>query len=501
MSARQGNAAIEAPPRTSSWRHSLRAKATFAFAAVVAYALLAGGVLSMQRARLVDNVEDLERLNKVEATLARANTFVGQAIIKINDGYFAVDPTRVVESVRLDIESASAALGGLADWAPAARAMNRRLDAAFAEAYRSGSHGALVELRSAVRRLALDLDRLSREAQARHDGVWTTYRTHYDTVTLSAAAMFMLGLALFGGFAMVFFRRLVWDLRTLSERAVEVVRGYRGQWLPVTRHDEVGDLMDAVNRMQHILREREQLIEVSRQQRFHQEKMVAIGSLAAAVAHEINNPIAAIEGVAQRISDERTRRCASSVCQPLLILEHTRRIVGITRQLSQLTSRHSTDPEWTDLNALAHGTCTFITFDPRFRDVKLALRLDAGIPAIWAVPDHVTQVLMNLLINAADALSGRGGERRIDVSSAAADGMVRLVVADNAGGMGEAVARRAFDEGFTTKEHGSGIGLFMCKTLVERGRGQISLQSRVGVGTVITVSLPSHNAAEAVPSR
>lgn len=503
MSAREVGAVVETPPRRSSWRHSLRAKAIFAFAAVIAYAVLAGGLLSIQRARLVDIVEDLERLNKVEATLARVNTFVGQAIIKINDGYFAADPARVVESVRLDIESASAGLGGLADWAAAAPPMNRRLDEALAEARRSGSRDALVELRSAVRRLALDLDRLSREAQARHDGVWTAHRTHYDAVTLTAVAMFMVGLALFGGLAMVFFRRLAWDLRTLSERAVEVVRGYRGQSLPVTRRDEVGDLMDAVNRMQHVLREREQLIEVSRQQRFHQEKMVAVGSLAAAVAHEINNPIAAIEGVAQSISEERARQCASGggICQPELILVHTRRIVGITRQLSQLTSSRSTHAEWTDLNALAHGTCTFITFDPRFREVKLALRLDAAIPAVWAVPDHVTQVLMNLLINAADAFSGRGGERRIDVSSAPADGMVRLVVADNAGGMGEQVARRAFDEGFTTKEHGSGIGLFMCKTLLERGGGKISLESRVGVGTTITVLLPSVNAAEAAPFR
>lgn len=471
---------------------SLRAKAILAFGAVVVYFLAAGVVLSWQRDSMITIVEDLEALNQVESTLARVNTFASQAVLRINEASIAGDPRVAMDAVALDIDSIAAGLGGLAEWYPRADAMGERLQQGIQEARRSAARDALSEVRTTMHELAGDLDQLSREVRARHDRIWSGYRSRYDSITLTAAVLFMAGIAVFGGIVMVFFRRLAWDVRTLSDRAVEVVRGYRGEPLHVTRRDEIGALMDSVNRMQHILREREQQIEMARQQRFHQEKMVAIGSLAAAVAHEINNPIAAIEGVAQSIGDARDSGCVNGrICKPELILEHTRRIAGITRQLSQLTSAQSTEAEWTDVNALARATTAFVSYDPRFRAVKLDLDLDGSIPAAWAVADHVTQVLMNLLINAADALNaGQGSERRIKVATWSDAACVRLSVADNGNGMAPEVAERAFDEGFTTKQKGSGIGLFLCKSLMEQGGGGVALSSAPGKGTTVTVSLP-----------
>ncbi len=493
-------AAAEEPRRFALGLRSLRAKAIFAFTAVVLYFIASGVVLTLQRDKMIGIVEDVDRLNRVESTLARVTTFSSQALLKIHEGYFDPEVGRVVEGVQLDVESISAGLGGLGGWYPNAEAMRARLEAGIAQARREPSRATLLELRSTLSELAGGLDQTAREVRARLDRMWSGYRATYDSITLTAALLFLMGIAVFGGIMMVFFRRLAWDVRALSERAVQVVRGYRGAPLRVTRADEVGALMDSVNRMQHILREREQQIEVSRQQRFHQEKMVAIGSLAAAVAHEINNPIAAIEGVAQSIQFQSANFCEDGPCRPELILEHTRRIVGITRQLSEMTSPQSSHPEWTDLNALARATCAFVSYDPRFRDVRMEIRLDPSIPAIWAVADHVTQVLMNLLINAADALRACAGrERRVEVLTAAEEGFVLLQVRDNADGMPSDVACRAFEEGFTTKEHGSGIGLFMCKTLVERGGGTVELASRPGAGTTVAVRLPAHPSTQAAP--
>jgi signal transduction histidine kinase len=488
--------AHDAPPPRNRWLRplSLRAKAVIAFSAVALYFAATGIVVSMERARLTRVVEDLEGLAQVEATLARVNLFASHTVLKINESYFTAEPRDIVNAVALDVESISAGLGGLTGWYPHAADMGARLDGALAAARASPARSGVIELRRAMHDLAADLDQLSREARARHESMWNNYRVAYDSITLMAATLSVLGLAIFGSLVMVFFRRLAWDLRLLADRAVDVVRGYRGAPLEVTRRDEVGALMDAVNRMQLILREREQQIEVARQQRFHQEKMVAIGSLAAAVAHEINNPIAAIEGVAQHIHEVKDGLCPTGggLCQPELILEHTRRIVGITRQLQQLTRPGSNEAEWTDLNSLAQATCTFVSYDPRFRTVRMELALDDGIPAVWAVADHVTQILMNLLINAADAMR-ESVERRIDVASAIDGEWVRLAVRDTGSGMVPEVAARAFDEGFTTKAEGSGIGLFMCKTLVERGGGRISLESKPGSGTAITIWLPTHS--------
>jgi signal transduction histidine kinase len=492
----QAQEAVPAPSRLRLGRLSLRTKAVIAFGAVAAYFAATAVIVNHQREKLTGIVEQLETLNEVESTVARVNLFASHAILKINENYFVAEPRQIVEAIELDVQSMSAGLGGLAGWYPRADAMMARLETALAAARVSPARSGVIEVRAAMHDIAADLGQLTREVRARHDSMWASYRTTYDAVTLIAATLSLTGLAIFGGLVMVFFRRLAWDLRLLAERAVGVVRGYRGEALPVTRGDEVGALMEAVNDMQGILRSREQQIELARQQRFHQEKMVAIGSLAAAVAHEINNPIAAIEGVAQSIQSVRTHECpgGGGLCHPELILQHTRRIAGITRQLSELTSAQSTAPEWTDLNSLARATASFVTYDPRLRTVHLDLDLDASIPAVWVVPDHMTQVLMNLLINAADALGG-AARRDIRLASAAEGAYVRLSVSDTGCGMDAATAARAFEEGFTTKgEQGSGIGLFLCKTLVERGGGRIGLESRPGRGTTVTLWLPCHAA-------
>lgn len=478
--------APSAPVPASFGPLSLRAKAVIAFAAVALYFLAAGVVLSVQREKAIAIVEELESVNRVEATLARVNTFASQAVLRINEQADLEPPRRIVESVELEVESIAAGLGGLTAWYPQAGAMVQRLRAVLAGARAEPSRAAVLELRAQMGGLALQLDQLSRETRTRHDRMWNAYRATYDSVTLAAGVLFALGLCGFGGLVIGFFRRLAWDLGSVAERSMDVVRGYRGDPMAVTRRDEVGSLMESVNRMQTILRDREREIEVARQQRFHQEKMVAIGSLAAAVAHEINNPIAAIEGVAESIP------VAPGADGPRLILEHTRRIAGITRQLSRLGSQRSTDPEWIDVNGLARATTSFMSYDPRLRAVRTALELDPAVPAAWAVDDHVTQVLMNLLINAADALAVvPAAERRIEVRTREREGFVELTVRDNGPGMARHVLDHAFDEGFTTKAEGSGIGLFMCRTLVEKGGGRIALASIPGEGTEVAVSLPS----------
>jgi len=301
---------------------------------------------------------------------------------------------------------------------------------------------------------------------------------------------------------LVFFTRLARDIKGLQARAVAIVAGYDGAPLPNGRRDEVGGLIDAVNRMQADLRRSERQVEVARQQRFHQEKMAAVGSLASAIGHEVSNPIAAISGVAQFIADESAADSRPQGKQfnefAREILKQTERIAHIVRQLGSLTAPSSPVAELLDLNALVRSTCGFIRYDKRFRGIEFEQVLDPNLPAVKVVGDHLTQILMNLLLNAADAVEGIAdpARLRIRVATHAVGDTVHLTVTDFGRGMAPDVLARAFDESFTTKPatRGRGIGLFVCKTLIEKAAGRIELASIAGEGTTATVEIPIRNA-------
>jgi len=176
-----------------------------------------------------------------------------------------------------------------------------------------------------------------------------------------------------------------------------------------------------------------------------------------------------------------------------MILTQTERIGAISRQIAEFTSAPVTEPALFDLNGVVRNTCTFVGYDRRLRGVKLGLELDPTLPAAFGVADHVTQVLINLVINAADALEGiteRAPVIRV-VTRHEGDWAV-LTVEDNGCGMDAEVQARAFEQMFTTKPacRGRGLGLFMCKSLVERDDGRIGLTSEPGAGTTVRVHLP-----------
>jgi signal transduction histidine kinase len=227
--------------------------------------------------------------------------------------------------------------------------------------------------------------------------------------------------------------------------------------------------------------------------------MAAVGSLAAAVAHEVNNPLAAIVGFAESLANER-RLCEGGELadrgadhQISLILEQARRVMAITRQIGEFSLQRPLVPGFVDLNALIRSTCTFISFDKRFRGVALQQTLATDLPAVFVVSDHIVQVLMNLLINAADALEDKQANApTIIVTSKVEGAFVILDVADNGPGIASENIERVFDTHFTTKMpgRGSGLGLSLCRSLVERDGGTIAVDSVFGQGTTVVIKLP-----------
>lgn len=475
---------------------SLRVKGVVSLVAFVAYLAIVGVLITAERERLLGLVQQLEAVHQQESQLVQINMMVARAVLSANERHFFALPDLAIRQLNADLFPLERILGGLARSNPDLREHFGSLQGLLRDLRTEPTSETVTAVRHELHGLVLDLERMTQALRADKDRLMLSYRQTHDRVTLETLSFALLGVVVFGALVTIFFTRLAWDLRRVAARAVEVVKGYRGAPLEVTRGDDVGGLMVAINDMQSELRNRERQLEIVRQQQFHHEKMAAVGSLAAAVAHEISNPIMAIAGIAQAISENQklAKTCGNcnSACQPELILEQTRRISQITRHIAEFSAPQSVELQVLDLNAIVSSTCNLIRFDSRFRRIAFDVHLDPQLPAVWAVADHLSQVFINLLINAADALENVvDREPRVCVTSRDERGVAEVVVEDNGSGMEAGVLRRAFDEYFTTKGpgRGSGLGLFLCRSLLESMGASIELESAVDAGTKVIIRL------------
>lgn len=493
------HAAAAASPSATGFHLTLNAKGIIAFVALVAYLTIVGVYVAHERGRLHNIHQQLEHNHGKNELLTEVNTALTHSVVALqillNSGTIAPS----WNDIELDISAFTPSLPNLNASFPETTSIVRRFNWHLAEMSKGRSPEKLIGLRDSEQEMAAQLENIETSVQNEGKLLSEEYNALNQRITVLVSVTTLFGLTVFGAVVLLFFSKLASDMKKLEARAVAVVGGYRGTPLEVTRHDEVGSLMEVVNRMQLELRHWEQQQEISSQQHFHQEKMAAVGSLAAAVAHEINNPINSISGIAQHTVDtirSHKRPNDETLCDDAeLTLKQTERIASIVRQIADLSAPRSADPELLNINELVENTCSFIRYDKRFRRIDLATDLDHDLPAVRAVADHLTQVLMNLLINAADALEGMVGRNRptIRVSTRQADGAIIFSVADNGQGMDSDVLAHAFDRAFTTKPAGKGrgIGLYLCKLLIEGIDGRIELGSTPGRGTTAQVHLPS----------
>ena len=224
------------------------------------------------------------------------------------------------------------------------------------------------------------------------------------------------------------------------------------------------------------------------------QKMEAIGRLAGGVAHDFNNLLTVIGGYAGLLeqsgaADPSVREAADEITAA------ADRAAGLTRQLLALSRRQLATPKAVDVNALITG------LEPMLRrtlpeSIEIELSLDASLPAVEADPSQLDQVLLNLSLNARDAMPQRG-HLRIETRRGIGGRLVHLVVSDTGVGMSEATRLRAFEPFFTTKPAGEGSGLGLSTTygIVRQIGGSIMLESAPGCGTRVIIDLPAASTA------
>jgi signal transduction histidine kinase len=289
------------------------------------------------------------------------------------------------------------------------------------------------------------------------------------------------------------FRRQVSDpisriLTTMSEARTGNLRARVPE---PRRSDEFGLIGRHLNEtFEELDAARAQVETMHREELRRSEHLATIGSLAAAMAHEIKNPLAGIRGAMQVIQEELPPEA-----------EHREILQEIIRQVDRLDATvkdllaYARPPEprrvATDLNELVRNLVLFLRHEAPAGEVTFEADLDPGLPPLAADPELLQQAILNLMQNGIQAMPHGG---RLSLATHRLDGRIALTVSDTGPGIPEENLPRIWQPFFTTRHRGTGLGLSIARNTVAAHQGTIAADSRPGEGTTFTISLPATDA-------
>jgi two-component system NtrC family sensor kinase len=278
-------------------------------------------------------------------------------------------------------------------------------------------------------------------------------------------------------------------VRLVIEMADRVLAGDTTARLGLRPPGIVGDLCRAFDQLADAVAQREEKLQTAASQIGQTEKQASIGRLAAGVAHEVNNPLTGVLTFAQLMStkanlDDEDRRSLD------IVMRETTRVRDIVRGLLDFARETPITMRAVDCNEVVRASLDLVRRQKDFMRVKIVEELAPVKLMVWADRNQLTQVFLNLVINAAQAMPGGGTLR---VSSETRDcGRFAVSVTDEGCGIARKDLVRIFEPFFTTKPIGSGTGLGLSVSygIVSRHRGRIDVESQEGKGSTFTVILP-----------
>ncbi|HEX3745752.1 MAG TPA: ATP-binding protein [Bryobacteraceae bacterium] len=295
------------------------------------------------------------------------------------------------------------------------------------------------------------------------------------------------------------------DLVGNSEELDELARSFD------TMRDRLRTALAEINTFTQSLEtkveDRTQQLKAAHRKLLQSDRLASLGELAASVAHEINNPVAGVlnlsmllqrmlkdDGVAQERIPEFRRYLTQ-------VTNETARVGRIVSDLLAFSRRSKPQRAPADLNKIVRMTLSLVQHKMKLSGVEVTNQLAEDLPAVPCDQSQVQQVVLNLVLNAAEATHAKT-ERRVMVSTASGGGFVRLTVADNGEGIAPENLTKIFHPFFTTKPEGKGVGLGLAVSygIIEAHGGDIEVTTRVGEGATFTVSLPLQARAAPPPS-
>jgi len=281
-------------------------------------------------------------------------------------------------------------------------------------------------------------------------------------------------------------------LQKITLAAVQVTDGDYGTQVDLRKsNDEIGLLANSFNEMSSKMAT--DIVELKRlnEQLIRTEKLAAMGTLAAGVAHEVNNPLASISSLIQMIRNQNGID-AETRDKLNLVSEQIRRITQVTRDMTDFARTRPAAKAFLNINEVIETSLRLASFDAEFRKLDVRKGLNGLSTEIYADADQLQQVFLNLFLNARDAMPDGG---TLWVSSEQSSDEVIFGISDSGIGISEAGANMIFDPFFTTKSagKGTGLGLAVCYGIIMAHGGTIRAEPNHPTGTTFLVSLPLQN--------
>ncbi len=315
----------------------------------------------------------------------------------------------------------------------------------------------------------------------------------------------LLAMALISIVAMKVAYQISRPIRAMADAAKKIAEGDYSQKVEISSDDEIGFLANNFNNMvSELVRAHQELrdwgetLERKVEQRtaelkamqahlIQSEKLAGVGKLAAGVAHEINNPLTCVLTNSSLLlgdlpPDDPRREDLQT------IVDETLRCRKIVKGLLDFARQTKPQKQNLDINKVVEDVLALVRNQASFRNITIRTELDSKIPSVLADADQMRQVVLNIILNAADAMP-QGGALRIRSYFEPKSNQVMLRISDTGPGIPVEIQDKLFEPFFTTKKTGTGLGLAIAYGIMERHRGALKVESSPGHGTTIVVSL------------
>lgn len=278
-------------------------------------------------------------------------------------------------------------------------------------------------------------------------------------------------------------------LQRITIAAVRVTEGNYGTEVEGRNsNDEIGLLASSFNEMSRKMAHDINQLQVLNEQLIRTEKLAAMGTLAAGVAHEVNNPLAAISSLIQMMQVDQ-KLDENSVENLRLIQTQIQRISQVTKDMMDFARIRPAAKHWISLNDISDTALRLASFDKLFQKLELEKDYEVNLPKIYADSDQLQQVFLNLFLNSRDAMPNGG---KLFINTSISENYIKAEIADNGIGIEKGRIKQIFDPFYTTKPagKGTGLGLAVCYGIITAHGGKIEVEQNEQRGTKVSIFLP-----------